>query len=279
MKRALIVIYLSLVYSITFAQPLSYGSNERAGKYLQVTDAKIYYEVYGEGRPLLLLHGDFFGYIDDFSLYIPLLSKYFKVIAVAKRGHGKSEMGQQAFSEALFAQDAIAVLQHETHDSAVVMGFSSGATTAYYLAAYYPNYIRKVVALAGGLDHYGYRPDALQNMKTQQFKEVENGARVFFANRRKLMPQPDRLGELFERLKKCWLKEVYVKKEKAESITCPVLVIGGDRDRYSEVERFIHSARLIPGSQLGIIPGCDHVGLLRKPGLFNEMILPFLIAN
>ena len=82
----------------TNAQDTQYGTNDKAGHYLNVGDAKIYYEVYGEGIPVVLLHGGDHGYIDEFKKYIPVLSKQFKVIAIATRGYGKSEIGTKPFS-------------------------------------------------------------------------------------------------------------------------------------------------------------------------------------
>lgn len=67
-----------------------YGNNPAAGKYVNVGDANIYYEEYGTGKAVILLHGGIFGYIDEFAELIPVLSKQYHVIAIATRGHGKS---------------------------------------------------------------------------------------------------------------------------------------------------------------------------------------------
>ena len=100
-----------------------HGNNPKTGKYINVGDAKLYYEVYGSGRPLLMLHGDTFGYISEFDQYIPLLAKHYKVIAAGMRGHGKSEIGTKKYSYKLFAEDALAILKQEKVDSATVVGF------------------------------------------------------------------------------------------------------------------------------------------------------------
>lgn len=93
MKAIRIIIFLLVFVTInSYAQDIPYGLNEKAGRYCNVGDAKIYYEVYDEGRPLVLLHGGYHGYIDEFKKYIPVLSKQFKVIAIAARGYGKSEI-------------------------------------------------------------------------------------------------------------------------------------------------------------------------------------------
>jgi len=276
MKKAAVFITLLFVSYLAMAQNAPYGNNPAAGKYLQVGDARIYYEVYGEGKPLLLLHGDFFGYIGEFSGYIPILSKYYRVIAVAKRGHGKSEMGNQPFSEKLFAEDALAVLKHETSDSATVVGFSAGGITALYLAAYYPDKIKKVVGMGAGLGSKGFRPEREANLKGLDYKNLEKNAAGFIEARKKLMPQPERFPELLDRLKKCWFVDVFVEEEKAKTIKCPVLIIGGDRDANSTIDRFVSTYLTIPHAQLAIIPNCDHVGLVSKPDMFQSVALPFL---
>ena len=76
------------------AATIPYGANPAAGHYLRVDDANIYYETYGSGgTPLVLLHGGLYGYIEEFGDLIGELSKHRRVIAIATRGHGKSELG------------------------------------------------------------------------------------------------------------------------------------------------------------------------------------------
>src|ERR1700684_4167557 len=82
---------------------IPYGANPASGHYLQVNGARIYYEIYGSGgTPLVLLHGGLYGYIEEFGELIQELSKHRQVIAIATRGHGKSEVGAQPFSYKLF---------------------------------------------------------------------------------------------------------------------------------------------------------------------------------
>lgn len=255
---------------------IPYGNNPQAGKYVQSGDARIYYEVYGEGPPLLLLHGDFYGYIDEFEQYYPILSRHFKVIAVGRRGHGKSEMGHTPFTEKLFADDALAALQNEKIDSALVMGFSAGATTAYYLAAHYPERVVKVVALAGALNSDGYRKGVKEDIARLNFTEIEANSREFIEGRKKLMPEPGRYGELLEQLKAYWVSGTFVEEAKARAISCPVLVVTGDRDYYYGVDVAIAIQKTIPNAQLAIIPGCDHVGLILRPEMLEATVIPFL---
>jgi pimeloyl-ACP methyl ester carboxylesterase len=192
MKKISVTIALGLLCCITFGQNIPYGDNPVAGRYLNVGDAKLYYEVYGIGSPILLLHGDTFGYIDEFSEYIPLLAKHFRVIAVGMRGHGKSELGTKPYSYKLFAEDAVSILKNETKDSVTVVGFSAGAITAYYLTAYYPEKVKKTVVLAGLLDSTGYRPTALEELKHLTGDDCEKMLPDLVKSRKALMPDPTR---------------------------------------------------------------------------------------
>jgi pimeloyl-ACP methyl ester carboxylesterase len=277
---------LAFLFSLFFGvqaatgQNIPYGNNPVAGKYVDVGDAKLYYEVYGTGKPLLLLHGDTFGYITEFDQYLPLLSKHFKVIAPGMRGHGKSELGTKKYSYKLFAEDALAVLGQEKIDSVVVVGFSAGAITAYYLAAYHPEKVTKVVAMAGALDSSAYRQESWNEFKTRYTgDDFEKMLPDVVKERKALMPKPNSYNELIEKLRDSWRQTVYVERQKAAAIRCPVLTVAGDRDEYFKTESFVAIQRLIPGSQLGIIPGCNHVCLILYPEMFTVLIMPFLLRN
>ena len=138
------------VYAQGGSGKIQYGANPAAGHYLQVDDAKIYYEIYGSGgTPLVLLHGGLYGYIEEFGELIEEVSKHRRVIAIATRGHGKSELGAQPFSYALFAKDAYTVIRHETTEKVDVLGFSDGAVTSYTLTAAHPELVRRLVAIGG----------------------------------------------------------------------------------------------------------------------------------
>lgn len=279
MKKAFLLFALLIVGQISFGQTIPYGNNPKAGKYINVGDAKLYYEVYGSGRPLLLLHGDTLGYISEFDQYIPLLAKHFRVIAIAMRGHGKSEIGTKEYSYKLFAEDALAILKKENVDSVTVVGFSAGAITTYYLAAYYPEKVKKAVAMGGAIDTSGYRPGVIEELKKYTGDDFKKMLPDLVKSRKKLMPKPNSYNELIEKLKTSWLQPVYVEKEKVAAIKCSVLTVAGDRDDYMQTEEFVRIYKLIPNSQLAIIPNCSHVGLILDAKMFSAVVMPFLIGK
>jgi pimeloyl-ACP methyl ester carboxylesterase len=269
-------LFAFIVFSIVARSQVPYGSNEQTGKYANIRGTKIYYETYGRGIPVVLLHGSVYGYIDEYSSWIPELEQNFKVIAIALRGHGKSEIGNENFSYKLLAEDVIAVLKQEAAESAFIIGFSAGAITGYYLAANYPKYVKKLVTLAGALNSDRYRPAAIKELQNLNIDTLKKRDPSFIEARQKLMPQPQRYGELINKLKKTWFSGNFIAPAKSTQIQCPVLIIGGDRDFYFPVTSFVSDYKQIPQSRLAIIPQADHVDMIRRPFILTDFILPFL---
>lgn len=274
---ACLLILLGCVTSIQ-GQNIPYGDNPKAGKYVQSGDARIYYEVYGEGPPLLLLHGGYYGYISEYEQYYPDLTKNFKVIAVATRGHGRSEIGHTPLTYKLFAQDAITVLKNEKIDKALVMGFSDGAITGNILAAESPQQVIKLVSMAGTLNSTNGRPEALEYLWTMTGKNEEQNLPQFLKDRKKIMPEPQRFAEWVDMLKNAWMEPVWLSEEKAATIKCPVLIVAGDRDDYTRTEAFVAMYKLLPHAQLLMLPNSGHVSLIQNPAMLRDFIIPFLKA-
>ena len=232
---------------------INYGNNPAAGNYVDVGDAKLYYEVYGSGQPFVLLHGGVYGYIDEFEPFIKTLSDTYKVICVATRGHGKSEIGKKPFSWKQRAEDAYSVIKHITNEPVTVLGFSDGAYTGYTLAAAHPELVKKLIAIGAG--------ERSKTIKTEKLnftpEMLLRDARDFFEARLSLMPEPDRWGEVLNKLNDLYNKE-YLSRETYARIECPTLIMGGDRDEYHLVQNLQSIQTMIPRSQLSIINGCGH---------------------
>jgi pimeloyl-ACP methyl ester carboxylesterase len=247
------------------SEKISYGANPTAGHYLRVDDAKIYYETYGSGgTPLVLLHGGLYGYISEFGELIGELSKHRRVIAIATRGHGKSDLGTKPFSHVLFANDAYAVIRHETGEKVDVLGFSDGAVTSYTLAAAHPELVRRLVAIGGPRKLSDWTSSAQAEFKNAKAGDVERDSPQFVADRKKLMPEPERWQEFVERVNAMELGPVYVTDEQIQLIKIPALIVEGDHDAYNQTTKFVELFHLLPDGELAIIPGCGHVVLACK---------------
>ncbi|MCC6726440.1 MAG: alpha/beta hydrolase [Saprospiraceae bacterium] len=246
-----------------------YGANEKAGHYVQAKDAKIYYEVYGQGQPIVLLHGGLFGSLVEMSDFIDHLKADYQVIAINTRGHGKSSLGTEPLTLQQRANDAMAVINAVTKDSVTVIGFSDGGYTAYQLAAMYPSRVKKMVVMGAGALSPG---DREFNFTAAQAEQMDS---AFIAQHLRLNPEPDRLEEMFAGVCACYNK-VTVGKEMLSSIKCPVLVMAGDRDGGNPVERVVSAARHIPRHQISIISNTGHGCFLENWQAVWASVMPFL---
>jgi pimeloyl-ACP methyl ester carboxylesterase len=271
--------FIGLIWCLTISlavlsQKIDYGNNPAAGHYFDVGDCKIYYEVYGKGKTVVLLHGGVYGYIDEFKPFIENLSQNHQVVAIAMRGHGKSEIGQVQYSYNQRAEDAYKVIRNITKDSVAVLGFSEGGYAAMKLAASYPELVSKLIVIgAGDLPKMPKGKNRYEQYTPQMLMKSDS---AFFKGRVALMPEPNRWGESLSMLNKMY-NEDFVSTETFQKIKSPAMIIAGDKDEYySPLERFLTSTRAIKNSQLAIIPGCGHVVFYCNFQAVYNYIEPFL---
>ena len=248
---------------------IPYGNNPKAGHYVQTKDAKIYYEVYGKGQPIVLLHGGLFGSTVEFADFIDQLKQKFQVIAISTRGHGKSEIGTEPLTLEQRANDAMTVINAVTKDSVMVLGFSDGGYSAYKLGAMYPKRVKKMIVIGAGEIRPGLREF---KFTAKQAMEMD---KPFWEQQLKLMPEPNRVEDLFTQVANCY-NNVTVSKDLLSTIKCPVLVIAGDKDGGNPVERVVSAARFIPNHQISIIPNTGHGCHNDNFGAAWASIVPFL---
>src|SRR5580692_1743879 len=127
--------------------------------YAPVNGINVYYEVYGEGRPLVLLHGAFYTIAMNWGELIPELSKTRKVIAIELQGHGHTPFSERKLDFATLASDVEGVMDHLKVDSADVAGYSMGGCVAYKLAIQSPKRVRKLVIISSTYKSTGWRPE------------------------------------------------------------------------------------------------------------------------
>ena len=270
--RTSLIILLCFVLRGLAAQQIPYGYNDSAGAYLRVDEhTRLYYETYGEGKPLLMLHGGVYGYIDEFSKLIPKLAENFQVICLATRGHVKSDIGKAPYTYEQRAEDALKLIKHLELSKVTVIGFSDGGFAAYKLAALYPESVDKMIVMGAGDDPvkdsnpgYTYTAEDLMGQYPDYFKKRVDH-----------MPEPDRWNESLAMLSDLY-NHSKVSKETFEKIRCPVMVMSGDADEYSSPERVLAAHQAIPNSQLSLIPGCGHVILSCNFPAVWESMKPFL---
>jgi pimeloyl-ACP methyl ester carboxylesterase len=253
-----------------------YGANPSAGHYVHVNDIVVYYETYGAGHPLLLLHGNG-GWINDLRNQIPEFAKYFRVIAVDSRAQGLSSDSDQELSFSLMASDMAQLLDSLRIDSAYVVGWSDGGIIGLELALLYPRKVAKLVTSGAN-----FVPDSTA-IPAPMIKEAENTsfAKLDASTQRDIIEHshfPKRAGLIYDKLNRLDLYHPHLTVEQLHSIQAPTLVMAGDHDVIIET----HTLKLyhaLPHAQLCIVPGATHGFLLGKPKLANSIIEDFLLKQ
>src|SRR5258706_6583637 len=151
MQRAFLLLFLfTLTKSINCQNKIDYGNNKAAGKYYNTRGINIYAEQYGNGRPLLLIHGNG-GSIRSMASIIPYFSARYKVLAIDSRAHGKSTDSGDSLSFEMMADDNAALLDQMHIDSAYVIGWSDGGIVALELAMRHPAEVIKLSSTGANL--------------------------------------------------------------------------------------------------------------------------------
>jgi pimeloyl-ACP methyl ester carboxylesterase len=249
----------TIVHSPELAK-LLYGNHQ--GKRIGVNQAELYYETYGQGSPLFLLHGNNES-ISSYREQIEPLSKHFKVIALDTRGQGNSINNSTApYTYDQFAEDLSAVMKALDIKKANLIGWSDGGNTALVFAQKHPEMVEKIVLMGANLFP---GPDAIE----------EKVIRIFENRRDSLSQRNDPESHNQWRLANLVLKEPNMKAADLQAIDLPVLVLAGEHDVVKKQHTLlIHSS--IKNSRLEIIKGADHYAPLKDPKTFNRIVLDFL---
>lgn len=237
-----------------------YGKNQSVGKYLKLKDTDLYYEVYGDGEPLILLHGNS-GSIKDYYQQIPVLSKQYKVIAIDTRGQGKSkDVSKKDFTYKLFADDVKALADHLNLDKVNIAGWSDGGCTGLEFALKYPDHLNKLIIIGANAFPERVEEKLFDRFTNQMTQLNQLNIRETFNERRLL---------------KIMLTEPNIHKEDLNKIKSPVLVIVGDKDVIKpDHTEFI--AKQIPTTELKIYKDTTHMVPFEKADELNADIIKFL---
>lgn len=254
------IIYLItfLLYNLGFTQVSIFGNNAEAGKILHLKDADIYYEVYGKGEPLFLLHGNG-GSIDAFSKEIPELSKHFKVIAMDTRAQGKStDISTEPLTYIKFADDVKALADELKLKKINILGWSDGGNTGIEFAIKYPKMANKIITSGANVFPNGVGENEVENMKKDADKmRAEN------------KPARD------VRLLQLMIDEPKITKEQLNKIKAKVFVVAGENDLVlrSHTE---YIAKEIPNSKLKIYKGASHGVPVERAEELSKDVIKFI---
>ena len=248
-----------------------YGDNLKVGSYVQAGDAKIYYEVYGKGSPVLILHGGGVGVPYEMGKVIDDLKNNHLVIVMSTRGHGRSEIGHSPLTYEQKANDALAVVKAVTNKPVKVIGFSDGAYSAYKFAAMYPAQVERIVAIGAGTLQAGYFSG---EMNLDGLAQIDS---QFIDEQKKIRPEPERWQEFCNDYMKFWNK-MSVGEEIFGAIKCPVLFMVGDEDDHAPVVTVLEAHQMTKNSRLCVIPKAWHSAFVDNYEVVKPALMQFIDA-
>jgi pimeloyl-ACP methyl ester carboxylesterase len=255
--------------------------NETA--YAPVNGLRMYYEIHGSGEPLVVLPGAYMT-VELMGDLVPALAKSRQVIAVEFQGHGHTADIDRPFSYEQFADDTAALLGYVGIERADVYGYSLGGGTALQLGLRHPGHVRKLVIASASYSSDGLYPEVvggIENITPEMF----DGTPWREAYER-TAPDPSAFPTLVEKLKQLDLTPF---DWPIDELAAPALVLIGDADG-TRLEHAVEMFRrlgggifgdlapALPASQLAILPGTTHVGMLERAGWISPMVTTFLAA-
>ena len=254
-----------------------------AGQYVKAGDLTVYYETFGSGEPLVLLHGGGINARGNWESFVPTLSKHFKVFTPDSRGHGKTDNPKGELGFRLMADDVARLIQALQLEKPGICGYSDGGQICLELGMNHPDIARRLVIIGA---HNHMTAEDLAGLKGMG---IEGPGRVDFQQVEKADPQlvsrirqfsathdPEYWKTFMTQISKMWLTRLNYTKEDYRKITVPTLILTGDRDDFVSLDDALKMYRSIPKSELAVMPGADHYFLWSKTELFTKTVVDFL---
>jgi pimeloyl-ACP methyl ester carboxylesterase len=264
-------------------QPLTPASSG----YAPVNGSKIYFEVYGAGDPIVLLHGAYMTINSNWSELIPILSKTRKVIALEMEGHGHTPLSPRPMSYQTLAADVASVMKYLKVDSADILGFSYGGTIAFEFAIEHPAMTKKLIIISSTYKSDGWLDimySMLAGIKPEAFDHTPIHSEYI-----KVAPDTSNWHKFIAKMLKFSAEKFNLGDDKIKNIKVPVLLIMGDNDgtdkkilaeTYSLLGGNVFGDVVgMPKSQLAIIPAKGHGTLLMETQAIAAIVGSFLAAK
>jgi pimeloyl-ACP methyl ester carboxylesterase len=259
---------------------------DRSG-HVQANGVRYYYEIHGQGEPLLLLHGGL-GSIGMFAPVLPALAAGRQVIAVDLHGHGRTALGDRPISLVDMGDDLAAVLGELGYGQVDVMGYSMGGGVAFRLAVQHPQRVRRLVLVSAGFARDGFYPEMLP-MQAQVGAGMAEMMKdtPMYQSYAAVAPHPEDFPRLLDAMGTL-MRTPYDWSEDVRRLSMPTMIVFGDSDMYRP-EHVVEMYRLLGGGQrdagwqrehmsrnrLAIIPDLTHYEMFMSPALVHTT-LPFL---
>ena len=250
--------------------------------YYEVRGAKLYTQIYGQGPPIVFLHGGMVFFDNSFAKQRDYFSTFRTVIGIDQRGHGHSPDGPWSLSYKMMADDTAAIIEKLGLGRVDIVGHSDGADLALLLVRDHPNLVRRLV-ISGANIRVNLSPEEkLRSQWSQQQLDGHLGKIAaalppwFFPDYANVSPDgPDHWMTLLAKCYDMWLQPVVIEPADLKKIPIPVLVMAGDHD-FTSIEDNAEIFRDLPRGQLIIVPASSHGTFTKRPDLVNLAIREFL---
>ncbi|MFW8587155.1 alpha/beta fold hydrolase [Rhizobium beringeri] len=230
-----------------------------------VNDIKMYYAEYGEGDPILFIHGGL-GNAEVWGHQVADLAKDHLVIVADSRGHGRSTRSQQPFGYDLMTSDYAALLDYLKIDKVTLVGWSDGGIIGIDMAMKHPEKLTRVIAQAANVTTDGVKADVMDN---KTFNDYINVAGEQY---RKLSPTPNEYDAFVKQISEMWATQPAWTAADLGKISVPVTLAIGDHDEAVKLDHTEMMAKQIPGAKLVILKDVSHFAMLQDPAAYDGMI-------
>jgi pimeloyl-ACP methyl ester carboxylesterase len=251
-------------------QPPEMPAAAESGK-AAVNGIEMYYAVYGEGPPVLLIHGGL-GHADLWAHQVEDLMADHKVIVADSRGHGRSTRTAEPYGYDLMASDYLALLDHLKIDKTALVGWSDGGIIGLDIAMKHPERLTRLFAHAANSNVGGLTPTVGTDPVFGAYIERMGGEYA------RLSPTPKEYDAFVEQIGAMWNSEPAWTDAQLAAITVPTAIVLGDHDEAITREHSEYLARTIPGAKLVILRDASHFAMLQDPAGYTQAVRDFIDA-
>jgi pimeloyl-ACP methyl ester carboxylesterase len=239
-----------------------------ASGYAPVNGVKIWYADFGQGTPVILLHGGL-GNSNYWGLLVPALDKQYRVIVMDSRGHRRSTRNDQPYGYDLMASDVIALMDYLKISKAAIVGWSDGAILGLDIAIHHPERLTKLFAFAANSDPTGVADISKSPVFNAYIARAEKEYQGLSAT-------PTEYNSFLDQISKMWATQPNFTKAQLGAIKTPTWIVDADHDEAIKRENTEFMAAQIPASGLLLMAEVSHFAFLQDPQQFNDDVLHFM---
>jgi pimeloyl-ACP methyl ester carboxylesterase len=258
-----------------------------AGKYIEANGLRVYYETYGEGKPLLLIHGGT-ATAQSWTSHLPAFAAHFRVFAPDSRGHGRTDNPMGELGYRLMAADVAALIKALGLQRPLVLGYSDGGQITLELGLRHPGVARALVlggtqfrfseAYLAAVRELLSIADGEEDIDIERLEREQADLVAYLREAHGHVYGPEYWKTYVKQIASLWMTPLRYASEDLAAVTDPVLLLVGDRDGVS-TEESIELFRLLPNAELAVAPASDHGFIEAKADLFDALALDFLVRH